>query len=168
LFGAIDPSYTTNGIKWIPLSAETYWQITMDRYVSISGQPVVCSSGCQAIVDTGTSLLAMPNQDLNTILEALGVGSNGEISCHAISSLPDIVFHINGYAFPLTPSAYVIEVSISRGADRGVWGCPAAGNHHLPCPRLQTDGVCMLGLQGMDVPTESGELWILGDVFIRE
>ena len=26
----------------------------------------------------------------------------------------------------------------------------------------------MLGLQGMNAPTESGELWILGDVFIRE
>lgn len=31
LFGGIDPSYTTNGITWIPLSAETYWQISMDR-----------------------------------------------------------------------------------------------------------------------------------------
>ncbi|KFP62570.1 Pepsin A, partial [Cariama cristata] len=31
LFGAIDPLYSANGITWIPLSAETYWQITMDR-----------------------------------------------------------------------------------------------------------------------------------------
>ncbi|KAM9278176.1 pepsin A-like [Morus bassanus] len=139
LFGAIDHSYTTNGISWIPLSAETYWQITMDS-VSIAGVPVVCSNGCQAIVDTGTSLLAVPNQALNTLLGALGVGSNGEISCSAISSLPDIVFHINGQAFPLPPSAYVME----------------------------NDGYCSLGLQGMNVPTGSGELWILGDIFIHE
>jgi len=32
LFGGIDPNYTTKGIYWVPLSAETYWQITMDRY----------------------------------------------------------------------------------------------------------------------------------------
>ncbi|KFQ98088.1 Pepsin A, partial [Opisthocomus hoazin] len=31
LFGAIDSSYTTHGISWIPLSAETYWEITMER-----------------------------------------------------------------------------------------------------------------------------------------
>lgn len=32
LFGGIDSAYTTKGITWIPLSAETYWQITMERY----------------------------------------------------------------------------------------------------------------------------------------
>ncbi|NXT44743.1 PEPA protein, partial [Pelecanoides urinatrix] len=139
LFGAIDSSYTTNGIKWIPLSAETYWQITMDS-VSIDGKSVACSHGCQAIVDTGTSLLAVPSGALRTILHTLGASSNSMISCSAASRLPDIVFHINGYAFPVPASAYVTEI----------------------------EGYCSLGLQGMDTPTEAGELWILGDVFIRE
>ncbi|NWW94765.1 PEPA protein, partial [Rhynochetos jubatus] len=139
LFGAIDPFYTTRGITWIPLSAETYWQITMDS-VSIGGEPVACSAGCQAIVDTGTSLLTMPSTALSALLRTLGVGSSGEIGCNAVSSLPTVVFHINGKAFPVPPSAYVIE----------------------------SNGYCSLGFEGMDVPTESGELWILGDVFIRQ
>ncbi|NXI93102.1 PEPA protein, partial [Psophia crepitans] len=139
LFGAIDPFYTTNGISWIPLSAETYWQIAMDR-VSLGRKPVACSFGCQAIVDTGTSLLAMPNRAVSTILSILGASSSGEINCSAVSRLPNIIFHINGKAFPVPPKAYVIE----------------------------SDGYCSLGIEGMDVPTESGELWILGDVFIRE
>ncbi|XP_029894313.1 pepsin A-5 [Aquila chrysaetos chrysaetos] len=139
LFGGIDPSYTTNGISWIPLSAETYWQITMDS-VSISGEPVACSFGCQAIVDTGTSLLAMPNRALSNILGTLGASSNGAISCSAVNTLPDVVFQINGKTFSVPPRAYVIEI----------------------------DGYCTLGFQGMNIPTESGELWILGDVFIRE
>ncbi|KAF1593922.1 Pepsin A, partial [Eudyptes moseleyi] len=108
LFGAIDPFYTTRGITWIPLSAETYWQITMDRYVSINGKSVACSLGCQAIVDTGTSLLAMPNRALGTILRTLGASSGGEINCNSVSMLPDVVFHINGKAFPVSPSAYVM------------------------------------------------------------
>ncbi|KFQ90889.1 Pepsin A, partial [Nipponia nippon] len=139
LFGGIDPLYTINGITWIPLSAETYWQITMES-VSVGGKTVACSAGCQAIVDTGTSLLAMPNQALGNILSALGASSNGQINCKSISSLPNVVFNINGNAFPVPPSAYVI----------------------------QSDGYCSLGFEGMNVPTESGELWILGDVFIRK
>ncbi|XP_071284318.1 pepsin A-like [Agelaius tricolor] len=139
LFGAIDPYYTTRGISWIPLSAETYWQISMES-VSISGTPVACSSGCQAIVDTGTTLLAIPIRALRTLMMRLGASSSGEISCEAIRNLPSLIFHINGKEFPVPPRAYV----------------------------LRSNGYCSLGLQGMDVPTEEGELWILGDVFIRE
>ncbi|NXT60759.1 PEPA protein, partial [Chaetops frenatus] len=139
LFGAIDPFYTINGISWIPLSAETYWQISMES-VSASGAPVACSSGCQAIVDTGTTLLAVPIRALRTLLRRLGASSSGEISCEAVSHLPDLVFHIHGKEFPVPPRAYV----------------------------LRSNGYCTLALQGMDVPTEEGELWILGDVFIRE
>ncbi|NXN17018.1 PEPA protein, partial [Indicator maculatus] len=139
LFGAIDYSYTTNGISWIPLSAETYWQITMDG-VYIGGQPVACFQGCQAIVDTGTSLLVVPNNVLSTIFYSFGANSNGQISCSAVSSLPNLVYYINNEAFQVPPSAYVIE----------------------------SDGYCTLAFEGMDVPTEAGELWILGDVFIRQ
>ncbi|NWI58961.1 PEPA protein, partial [Calyptomena viridis] len=166
LFGAIDPYYTTTGISWIPLSDETYWQITMDRYsrglpsqaflgiprlgssscipflsVSVKGEQVACSSGCQAIVDTGTTLLAVPTRAFQILQNALGATSDGEISCEAARNLPDLVFHINGKAFPVPARAYVIR---------------------------QSGEFCSLGLQGMDAPTEEGELWILGDVFIRE
>ncbi|KFP82910.1 Pepsin A, partial [Acanthisitta chloris] len=139
LFGAIDPYYTTKGITWIPLSAETYWQITMDS-VSVHGKQVACSSGCQAIVDTGTTLLTMPVRALRILLVSLGASFNGEISCQAVSKLPDVIFHINGKAFPVPPRAYV----------------------------LRSEGSCSVGFEGMDAPTEEGELWILGDVFIRE
>ncbi|NXG10675.1 PEPA protein, partial [Sakesphorus luctuosus] len=139
LFGAIDPYYTSKGISWIPLSAETYWQITMDS-ISINGMPAACSSGCQAIVDTGTSLLAMPVRALQNLLAALGIGASGQIGCEAARRLPSLVFHIHGRAFPVPARAYVIE----------------------------SGGSCSLGFQGMDAPTEEGELWILGDVFIRE
>ncbi|XP_064922509.1 pepsin A-like [Columba livia] len=139
LFGGIDPLYTLTGIKWIPLSAETYWQITMDR-VSLDDNVVACDHTCQAIVDTGTSLIAMPNKAFEATMSNLGANSEGYISCDSVSSLPDIVFHINGHRFPVPPRAYVIE----------------------------SQGSCSLGFQSMGVPTESGELWILGDVFIRE
>uniref|UniRef100_A0A8B9R174 pepsin A n=1 Tax=Anas platyrhynchos TaxID=8839 RepID=A0A8B9R174_ANAPL len=138
LFGGIDPAYTTNGISWIPLSAETYWQITMERYSAAVTlwKSVACYFSCQAIVDTGTSLLAVPTLALRRIYKALGANSEGEVS--AVSSLPDVAFKINGKKFTVPATAYVIEVSTPRGRGQG-WT-----------------------LQG------EGCLWILGDVFIRE
>lgn len=47
--------------------------------VSVSGTPVACSSGCQAIVDTGTTLLAVPVRALRTLLSHLGASSSGEV-----------------------------------------------------------------------------------------
>lgn len=38
-----------------------------------------------------------------------------QISCDDISKLPDITFHINGYAFNLPASAYVLNVSTPWG-----------------------------------------------------
>ncbi|XP_062432141.1 pepsin A-like [Rhea pennata] len=139
MFGGIDQSYVSGGLTWIPLSAETYWQITMDS-VSTSEKVLACASSCQAIIDTGTSLLAGPSSAIADIQSALGADSNGEISCDSISSMPDIIFKLNGKAFPVPASSYILE----------------------------SDGSCILAFEGMNLPTESGDLWILGDIFIHD
>uniref|UniRef100_A0A8C3FUC7 Peptidase A1 domain-containing protein n=1 Tax=Chrysemys picta bellii TaxID=8478 RepID=A0A8C3FUC7_CHRPI len=142
MFGGIDSSYHSGSLNWIPLSAETYWEITMDS-ITIDGETIACSNSCQAIIDTGTSLLAGPSTGISNIDSYIGA-SNGtvRISCSAMSSLPNIVFTINGIKFPVPASAYIIDVNES--------------------------GSCTSGFQSIDVPTSSGELWILGDVFIRQ
>ncbi|XP_064020084.1 pepsin A-like [Pogoniulus pusillus] len=121
LFGAIDSKYTTNGITWIPLSARTYWQISMQR-VTIGIFTVGCQMGCQAIVDTGTSRIVVPKADLATIRVILAADSNGQVSCAVTPLMSDVVFHINGNAFHLSAKRYVIKV----------------------------DGSCILGFESMD------------------
>lgn len=58
--------------------------------VKVNGQTVACSGGCQAIVDTGTSLIVGPNADINKLNSRLGASTNqdGEVS-HTI-----IVYHL--------------------------------------------------------------------------
>ncbi|KAM6159373.1 pepsin A [Rhynchocyon petersi] len=143
MFGGIDSSYYTGTLNWVPLSSEGYWQITVDS-ITMNGESIACSGSCQAIVDTGTSLLSGPTNAIANIQSYIGASqnSNGQmvVSCSAINNLPDIVFTINGVQYPLPPSAYI----------------------------LQSQQGCISGFQGMNIPTESGELWILGDVFIRQ
>ncbi|XP_062384463.1 pepsin A-like [Sardina pilchardus] len=102
-FGGYDPNHYTGSITWIPLSSETYWQISVDS-VTVNGQVVACNGGCQAIVDTGTSLIAGPSNDISSINNAVG---GNYVQCGNIGNMPDITFNINGHAFTLPASAYV-------------------------------------------------------------
>lgn len=144
MFGGVDTSYYSGSLNWIPLSSESYWQITVDS-ITMNGQAIACSGGCQAIVDTGTSLLAGPPNGIANIQYYIGASqdSNGQylVSCNNMNSLPPIIFTINGIEFPVPASAYI---------------------------RQGQQGYCTSGFQSISIPTQSGELWILGDVFIRE
>ncbi|XP_016078809.1 PREDICTED: chymosin-like [Miniopterus natalensis] len=137
--GAIDPSYYTGSLHWVPITVQEYWQFTVDS-VTVDGVVVACEGGCQAILDTGTSMLVGPSSDIFSIQKAIGATKDQfgmfDINCQSLSSMPTVVFHINGKMYPLPPSAYT----------------------------SQDSGFCTSGFQGDD----SSEQWILGDVFIRE
>ncbi|MGH0160377.1 UNVERIFIED_CONTAM: hypothetical protein FKN15_039301 [Acipenser sinensis] len=142
LFGGIDESYYTGQINWVPVTYQGYWQIAVDN-IMINGQVVACSQGCQAIVDSGTSLIAGPPTEISSIQQWIGaVNSNNEylINCQNIPSMPQVVVTINGIPYTLPAAAYVRQIN----------------------------GQCTSGFQSMSLPTAQGDLWILGDVFIRE
>ncbi|KAG8147935.1 hypothetical protein E2320_022468, partial [Naja naja] len=130
MFGGIDDTYFTGNLNWVPLSVEYYWQITLDS-ITFNGQSIACSGGCQAVVDTGTSLLAGPANSIAKIQNFIGV------NCNAINELPDIVFTINGIQYPVPASAYI----------------------------RQFQSYCMSGFENMFFHSD---LWILGDIFIRQ
>ena len=148
IFGGIDTNYIKGDITYVPLTKVGYWQFAMDG-VSIpatqSGEADIsaCDGGCQAIADTGTSLIAGPKDEVLKLNERIGATPlpGGEYilpSCD-LSKLPNLVFKIAGKEFPLRPEQYILKVS-STGKT-----------------------MCLSGLFGMDLPNK---LWILGDVFI--
>lgn len=137
-FGGVDHKHYTGAITWIPLSSQTYWQITMDS-VTVNGQEVACWGGCQAIVDTGTSLVLGPMEDVYSINRWLGATrllTDHVVNCSSIVRMPEVTFNIHGHNFTIPAPAYVLQSQY--------YGCRT-------------------GFGSLN-----SRLWILGDVFIRQ
>lgn len=144
-WGAMDPAHYVGDITWAPVTRQAYWQIRADG-VSSNGAALGCAGGCEVILDSGTSLLTGPTEEIKKIQQLIGATPvvNGEymISCAKIPTLPAITFVIGGKSFTLSGKDYILKVT-SGGVSE-----------------------CISGFMGMDIPAPAGPLWILGDVFI--
>ncbi|TKS90429.1 Cathepsin E [Collichthys lucidus] len=147
LLGGKDESLYTGPINWVPVTAKGYWQIKMDS-VAVQGASSFCPHGCQAIVDTGTSLIAGPTYDIISLQQLIGATPTniGEylIDCARLSSLPHVTFVLGGTEYTLTAEHYVRKEML--------------GDREL----------CFSGFQAVDIVSAEGPLWILGDVFLSE
>uniref|UniRef100_A0A286XMY7 Cathepsin E n=1 Tax=Cavia porcellus TaxID=10141 RepID=A0A286XMY7_CAVPO len=70
-FGGYDPSHFSGSLNWVPVTKQAYWQIALDG-IQVGDSVMFCSEGCQAIVDTGTSLITGPPGKIKQLQEALG------------------------------------------------------------------------------------------------
>lgn len=142
--GGVDKTKFTGLPAYVPVVREGYWQVALDSF-NINGASVTAVKS--AILDTGTSLLAGPVAEVKKIAATLGAKSvfinpnEFTIDCSKISTLPTLDFKLGDNTYSLEGKDYVISAG---------------------------QGVCLLGMTGIDVPAPMGPLWILGDVFIRK
>lgn len=113
IFGGVDSKHYTGCITYLPVDQQFFWQIRMDS-VSVNNRQF-CVCGCEAVVDTGTSLITGPVDEINRINKLIGsTMSEGQytISCDRIPYLPKLKFKMGGRTFKLEGKDYVLLVSL--------------------------------------------------------
>lgn len=121
-WGGCDNSTYTGIMVRIPISRKGYFQVTMAQITPIAGpgqsqanMPRFCPNGCQAIIDTGTSLICGPTKEVLSILKFLGctAAPSGDyvIPCSKVASMQNMAFRMSKFDFVLTPDEMVIKVS---------------------------------------------------------
>jgi saccharopepsin len=142
VFGGIDPSHHKGSITYVPVRRRAYWEVELEKVGFGDDELELESAG--AAIDTGTSLLVMPTTIAEMLNSEIGAKRswNGQytLPCEKVPSLPELTFYFGGKPYPLQGSDYV----------------------------LNAGGTCISAFTGMDINLPGGELWIVGDVFLRK
>jgi len=144
VLGGVDETLYTGEINYLPITREGYWQVKMDGMTVAGDSNMACVGGCQAILDTGTSLIVGPKAQIEAINKAIGaqiipITGQAIIDCNKISELPVISFNLGGKQYDLTGEEYVLKVTQGPKSE------------------------CLSGFAPLDTPDG---LIILGDVFL--
>lgn len=93
-------------LVWAPVSAAGTWQINVDD-ITMNGEPMhLCAKGgCNAGVDTGSSLVMLPGNMLSSIMRKLDTGDD----CSKIDKAnpPTLGFMVNGHKMEMQMSDFL-------------------------------------------------------------
>jgi len=152
VLGGVDKAHYTGDFAYIPLSSETYWQVHLNT-LKVGGTQIGGLFKTQnAFVDSGTSFLSGPEQDVEQMGYAMGAKMDPKVGlftldCDKVDGAPNVTFTLGGgwkeHGTDFTLSAK--DMLVPDGSLP-----PAAGK------------VCALAIM------PGGGPWILGDVFMRK
>ena len=112
MFGGINKDHYTGKMTKLPLRRKAYWEVDLDA-LTFGGETADLEN-TGAILDTGTSLIALPS-DLAEILNArIGAKKSWSgqytVECEKKANLPDMTFTLTGQNFTIGPEDYILEV----------------------------------------------------------
>ncbi len=141
LFGSINNKRYTGEIEYFNVIDKYYWTIELVD-IKFKGKSLgLCTNGCKAAIDTGTSFIAGPSSGIEKTLTSLGITDDCE-GYETVGSLSFIFKNESGekeYAIPK-------EKFIFKDTEK------------KQCKAL---------LVPLDVEEPHGPLWILGDSFME-
>jgi len=147
--GGVNPARYTGDFHYVPVvemvpGVTGYWEIVLDD-VLVNGASI--SSSKRGVVDSGTSLMVVPSDEVATIAAAVGAKQlskippfNREYTIDCSADAPAIDFVIDGNTYSLAKEDYSLD---------------------------QGSGQCLFAFMGQDIPAPVGPLIIMGDVFMR-
>mmetsp|Transcript_8813 Transcript_8813/g.19601 ORF Transcript_8813/g.19601 Transcript_8813/m.19601 type:complete len:448 (-) Transcript_8813:85-1428(-) len=146
------------GFHALEVVGNVHWGIKMMNFeVPGTDADPVCNPSCGAIVDSGTSLIAVP-PSAKPLIDALA-GLIRE-DCSNVGSLPVLRFQLDGSILELPPQAYVMKVVPSQ-QNNSVWG------RIFGTPSRSTEAACVLAFMTIDKTSQFGPVWVLGMPFLR-
>merc|ERR1711907_25863 len=147
--GGVNSAHYTGDFHYVPVvemipGKTGYWEIVLDD-VQVNGASI--SSAKRGVVDSGTSLMVVPTNEIKAIADAVGAKRlsiipplNKEYTIDCSADAPSIDFQIDGKTYSLTKEDYSLD---------------------------QGSGQCLFAFMGQDIPAPVGPLIIMGDVFMR-
>ncbi|KAI2712148.1 hypothetical protein CBS147332_5784 [Penicillium roqueforti] len=141
-FGGVDKDHFSGDLVKIPLRRKAYWEVEMDGLVV--GDELTSLQNTGAILDTGSSLIALPQGLFDKVNKKIGGTKDSKgryvLECDKLDSMPELTFILGIFNFSIGPYDY----------------------------SLKSRNLCMSALIPMDFPSPTGPLVVLGDAFLRK
>lgn len=133
----------------LPVKYPGFWLSTLTD-VEL-GSFRACQTGCGAVIDSGTSLLALPEDSFDTLSRVILEGG-----CD-LRRVPHLRFKLEGFQYSLPPDAYIAKFV----------GDPSHAIAKYFSPREGTDR-CEAALMHLTMNSDAGPVWVMGMPFLRE
>jgi len=165
-------------INWVDLITPGYWLVGMDQVKF--GDNEMASTRIAGIMDTGTSLIYGPQDEVMSMAMSLGraqyVPQLGLFNIDCDATIPDLAFQIGGHEYNIPGSSLMIQDDSGQYCFFVVavmqFAAEESGVDTLDS-QLEEEVVeevsSLAGQPTNPIPFEySGKTWLMGDIFLRQ